>query len=471
MKRLACLLLLCSAASAQSLKLTPCTLKKVNGMCGTFSVPEDRAHPERRSIGLRIFMLPATAAKKQPDPIFLIEGGPGQSTVEHLSESDLVPIYQQIAGDRDIVAVEERGVGESNGLMCPEPATHTLQDDFADLVTTARACLPAVQAHAALDQYHSLNAIADLDAVRAALGYDKVNLWGLSHGSREELLYAERYPEHTRAAVLEAPFGPNQHMPAGLAERTDEVLRGTFADCTADHDCAAQFPNLEHDYQKALAAFAHGPVPVKLTDPYTKQETTIQLTRGRFAETIRNLLYMIPTANRVPAALHNAANGDFTMLVMFSARSRIAEAGFPFGMWLSYTCAEDLPYVDVKREHERTKNTLLDNYRVEQQKAACAEWPAAHLPKAWDLPTGSRVPLLLMVGSLDVITSPALARKIAAPFPNATVVEVAHGTHLLVGQPGEDECVLRIEADFLAKGSGAGLDSSCAAKLERGPWK
>lgn len=90
---------------------------------------------------------------------------------------------------------------------------------------------------------------------------------------------------------------------------------------------------------------------------------------------------------------------------------------------------------------------------------------------AWDAPTGSKVPVLLMVGSLDVITSPALARKIAAPFPNAKVVEVAHGTHLLVGQPGEDECVLRIEADFLKQGSGDGLDTACAATLPRGPMK
>jgi pimeloyl-ACP methyl ester carboxylesterase len=471
MMRFTFLLLLCSSAvaPAQTLQLTACTLKKVEGLCGTLSVPEDRAHPERRAIGLRVFEIPT--AKNRPDALFLIEGGPGQSTVEHLSDIDLLPIYRRIAGDRDIVAVEERGVGQSNGLTCPEPNARTLQDDFTDLAATARACLAVAQAHAALDQYHSLNAIADLDAVRAALRFDRIDLWALSHGTREAILYAEHYPKHTRSVIMEAPLGPNQHIPTGLAQREDEVLRGTFADCAADHDCSVQYPNLEGDYRRALAAFAHRPVSVSITDPYTKQATTIQLSRGRFAETIRDMLYMVPLANRVPATLHDVAAGNWSSLVLLSAENRIARPNFPFAMWMSYVCAEDLPYVDAAREHQHTKDTLLDNYRVEQQKAACEVWPAAHLPAGWDSPIASKVPMLFMVGSLDIITSPAMARRIARPFPNAKVVEVTHGTHLLVGQPGEDDCLLRIEGDFLDKGSSMGVDTSCAATLPRGSWK
>jgi pimeloyl-ACP methyl ester carboxylesterase len=346
-----------------------------------------------------------------------------------------------------------------------------LRDDFADLAVTARACVAYVQAHAALDQYHSLNAIADLDAARAALRYEKIDLWALSHGTREAILYAEHYPRHARSVILEAPLGPDQHIPAGMAERQEEVLRATFADCAADHDCSTQYPNLEGDYRRALGAFANGPLAVRVADPYTKQSSIIELTRGRFGETIRDMLYAIPLANRVPAALHEAAAGDWDSMVLFSAENRIASRGFPFAMWMSYVCAEDLPYVDAGRERQRTKDTLLGNYRVDQQKAACEIWPAAHLPAGWDSPIASPVPMLLMVGSLDVITSPKAARRIASPFPNAAVVEVAHGTHLLVGQPGEDDCVLRIESAFLEKASLEGVDTSCAAALPRGPWK
>ena len=470
--RLLPLLALGFLGQTQQISLQPCTPNKVAGLCGTYSVAENRGRPGGRQIALRVFVAPSPAAKKASDPIFLIEGGPGQSTVEHLESSDLLPVYRTIARDRDIIAVEERGVGGPDALICPgNSSPRTLQDDLLDLADVARACLPWAKSRASLDRYNSLDAIADLDEVRAAMGVDKINLWALSHGSREALLYAEHYPKHTRAVVLEAPLGTNQHMPAGLAVREDEVLKAVFADCTADKECAAKYPQLRQDYAAVLAAFAHGPIQVRLADPHTKQETTIAFSKGRFAETVRNLLYTVPDANRIPAILHAAAAGDWKPLVLFSAQSRIDSERFPFAMWMSYVCAEDIPYIDERSERKLSERTLLGDYRVAQQKAACALWPTAHLPDGWDKPQHSDVPVLFVVGAQDIITSPARAREIAAPFPKSRVVEVAHGSHLLVGQSGEDECLLRIEGDVLQKGSTEGIDTACAAALPRGPWK
>src|SRR5581483_7305666 len=158
------LLVLGSFTPAQQLRLEPCTPNNVAGLCGTYLVPEDRAHTHGKHIRLRVFELPATAEKKAADPLFLIEGGPGESTVEHLETKDLLGVYRAIARDRDIIAVEERGVGGPDALICPsDEAGRTLQHDFLDYAEIARACLPWANAHAALDQYHSLNAIADLD--------------------------------------------------------------------------------------------------------------------------------------------------------------------------------------------------------------------------------------------------------------------------------------------------------------------
>jgi pimeloyl-ACP methyl ester carboxylesterase len=78
--------------------------------------------------------------------------------------------------------------------------------------------------------------------------------------------------------------------------------------------------------------------------------------------------------------------------------------------------------------------------------------------------------VLPMVGTLDIITSPARARAIAAPFSKGRVVEVPHGGHLLVGQPGEDERVLRIEGDFIEKGSAQRLDTARATGDPRKLW-
>ena len=177
--------------------LTPCTPKKVAGLCGTYTVPEDRAKPQGKHITLRIFVVPGPDAAKAKTvaPLFLIEGGPGQSTYEHLADAELIDVYRQVSRASDIVAVEERGVGGPDALICPgNSGQRTLQDDFLSYADVARACLPWAKAHAALDQYHLLNAIADLDEVRAAMGFEKIDLWALSHGTREAMWYAERDP-------------------------------------------------------------------------------------------------------------------------------------------------------------------------------------------------------------------------------------------------------------------------------------
>jgi pimeloyl-ACP methyl ester carboxylesterase len=464
------LALFLSTVACAQLPLTPCTINKASGLCATYSVPEDRAHPKGRHVALRVFVVPASTQQKKADPLFLIEGGPGISVVENLS--NLADFFQSIARDRDIVAVEERGTGQSNPLRCPSSsAPRNIQDALADFKTIARGCLPWARTQAALGQYHSLNAISDLDEVRRALGAEKINLWGLSHGTREALLYIKHYPQHVRAAVLEAPLAPQQHLPAGMAVREDEVLALLFAECAADLECATQHPHLKEDYARALAAFAQGDVQVRMLDPYSKRETTVAYSKGRFGETVRNLLYTVPSANQIPALLRGAAAGDWAPLVLLAASQRIDGDGFPFAMWMSYVCAEDLPYIDASRERALTKNTLLGDYRLAQQKAACSVWPAAHLPRGWDAPVKSDVPVLMMVGELDSVTWSARAREIAARLPNSKLVEVPHGGHLLIGQPGLDECVKQIEGDFLDRGSAVALDTTCAATLSRGPWR
>jgi pimeloyl-ACP methyl ester carboxylesterase len=466
------LLLLCSPMLASQLQLAPCTLKKTTGFCGKYSVPEDRAQPHGRHISLRVFVVPPPdAVKKQPEPLFLIDGGPGISVVDNLANL-AGDVFLQIGRDREIVAVDERGTGESNPLRCPSRnSTQTLTASLSDISELARECLPWAKAHGGLENYHSLNAIRDLDDVRQALGYDKINLWGLSHGSREVLLYIKHYGQHVRAAAIEGPFPPQVHLPAGMAQREEQILETIFKECAADRECSAEYPDVKPDYARALSAFSHGDVRIRIADPATRQEITVSISKGRFGEILRNLLYTVPTANRIPGLLHSAAQGDWVSVVHVAASQRFDRNDFPFAQWASYVCAEDIPYVNAAREHEASKGTVLGDYRVMQQKKACSAWPAAHLPRGWDTPARSSVPVLFMVGELDVVVIPEEIRETAKLLPNSKIVEVAHGGHLLVGQPGEDECVLRIEGDFIDRGSAAGIDTTCAAALPRGPWK
>ena len=117
-------------SSQSSLPLEDCTLSlrtgyQVDARCGKLTVSEDRSDPDGRKIELNVAVVPAIKRNPEPDPLFLLAGGPGQSAVETFPS--MLPLLSQIYQDRDIVLVDQRGTGASNPLHClaPEDEIHT----------------------------------------------------------------------------------------------------------------------------------------------------------------------------------------------------------------------------------------------------------------------------------------------------------------------------------------------------------
>src|SRR5688572_27336882 len=207
---LGALALACAGRSApeKALVLEPCRLSGlgVAARCGSARVFEDRAAAQGRSIDLRVAVVPALASNPRPDPLFLLVGGPGQAATE--AGAQVAEALRDVLRHRDIVLVDQRGTGKSNPLRCDSDQHQPLQDLFAPRPSAdkTRAC------HAALDadtrQYATPTAMDDLDEVRAALGYEQINLWGGSYGTRAALVYLRQHPERVRSLVLDgsAPF-------------------------------------------------------------------------------------------------------------------------------------------------------------------------------------------------------------------------------------------------------------------------
>src|SRR5512141_1884963 len=179
-----------SGAPARTIALADCRLPKlpVAAQCGTFEVPENRDRPRGRRINLAIAVLPANALNPRADPLFIVAGGPGQAA------SYLGPFAASLTGvrrDRDIVLVDQRGTGRSSPLTCAA----FKPDDRPKAAACAKE-LAAQGVDAA--QYTTAAWVADLDAVRAALGYARVNLWGGSYGTRVAQEYLRRHPSRVR---------------------------------------------------------------------------------------------------------------------------------------------------------------------------------------------------------------------------------------------------------------------------------
>lgn len=458
---------------ARRVVLAPCTLPggdaSANAQCGTLSVIENRTTGRGRTIDLRVVVLPATGPDREPDPVFFIAGGPGSSIVQQANGLARHP--SGLRERRDFVLVDQRGTGGSAPLDCPfyGPAD-SLQSFLGHFMPleAVRRCRAMFEKERDLTQYTTAIAAHDLDVVRAALGYDRINLSGGSYGTRAAQEYIRRYPSRVRAATLFGLVPPSEHMPQHFARDAQAALDAVIAECAADESCRAAFPRLGDEVTAVFDRLRRESVTATATHPRTGQPTTVSLSYDMVAETLRYMLYQSTGAALVPAAMHAAASGDYTWLARRALRERGAMTGngnFD-GVYLAITCMEDVPFTDSTREAADAKGTFLGEYRMQQQRAACDAWGKSPVPREFHTPVRSDVPVLLVTGANDPVTPPRYAREVARTMRNSLVVEVPFGGHSLAGLVGI-ECINRLQRETIERGSVAGLDTSCVSRIRR----
>jgi pimeloyl-ACP methyl ester carboxylesterase len=456
-----------AAPAPGRLALAPCGSAMPGAQCGTLEVFENRATRAGRKIGLKVVVLPASGPDRAPDPIFFFAGGPGDSAT-----SAAPWIGRELGGlHRDIVLVDQRGTGGSHSLDCELFAVDDLQSYLGDFLPpeAVKRCRAALEKDADITQYTSSIAMDDIDDVRAALGYEKVNLWGVSYGTRAALVYLRQHGDRVRTVTLQGVMPPTEPMPLHLARDAQRALDGVLADCAADTGCAAAFPNAKAEAAAVFASLDKGPARTQVLDPRNGEARTVLISRDLVAEAIRYLTYEVGPASLVPALLHQAHQGDFAPIAEFAllARQRIV-TGSGMGLYLSITCAEDLPRIEESQAMAEARGTFLREYRYLQQRRACTLWPQAKVPAGSAEPVRSEAPVLLLSGQWDPATPSYHAAEAARTLPASLHVVVPHGAHAFDGLQGI-ECVQRLFTDFIVRGSAKGLDTSCVAGVKRPP--
>jgi pimeloyl-ACP methyl ester carboxylesterase len=454
-------------AAAPRLTLGACTdpdLPK-DARCGTYEVFENRAAKKGRKIPLLVVVLPALGLDRKPDAITVFSGGPGESSVEWgvgLSQS-LAPLRQH----RDFLLVDMRGTGGSAPLNCPEMLDPQAFLDSFTPAGPARACAERLRKTADLTQYTTDNAVDDVDEVRAALGYPQVDLIGASYGTRAVLVYLRRHPDHARSAILHGLVPTHDRSPLLFARNTQAALDGRAAECAADPACAKAFPRFKEEVAEVLARAEREPVQVQLTDPTTGKPREIRLSRGGVAQTVRSMLYTPSSAAELPLRVHRAAQGDWKPLAETAVSyARGLSSDISLGYFLSATCAEDVPFIRDAEIPAAVAGTFLGDFRIRNQRAACAGWPAAKVPASFLAPVVSDVPSLIVVGERDPATPPSDGQEAARTLHHSRFVVVPGGGHGLDGLKGQ-ECIDALWIKTIEDGSVDRLDTSCVAKMER----
>ncbi|HEY0323907.1 MAG TPA: alpha/beta fold hydrolase [Pyrinomonadaceae bacterium] len=450
--------------------LSPCRLPEFTSKawCGRYEVFEDRVSEQGRKIALNIVILPALAEKHAPDPVFFFAGGPGQgaaSIAGYLGEGPMAKIREE----RDIVFVDQRGTGESNPLTCN---LYNDDDDlrgyFEDMfpVKQVRACRERLEKVADLKQYTTSIAIEDLDDVRRALGYEKINLYGGSYGTTVALAYLRRYRGHVRSAILAGVAPTDLKLPLPFAKGAQYAIDHLFDDCAADRACRTAFPNLREEFRSVLNQLDKSPVSVEIINPYNKKSERVRLGRGVFAERLRMMLYDRNPASLVPLLIHQAYQGDFKPFILAALpQARGIYQSLSLGMYFSVTCSESVPFItegDVRRE---TTDTFLGDYRVRVHQGACREWVRAAVPRDFTSAVKSDAAVLLLSGEVDPASPRWLGAEVARHLPNSLQVSIPYGGHGYFSA-----CISDVTAEFISKGSARSLNTSCLKAVRRPPF-
>src|SRR5687768_3644779 len=242
-------------------QLAPCTVRGLAGdvRCGAVRVPENRRAPAGRQIDLRVVVARATETPRQNDPLVLLAGGPGQAGTE-MGEF-ATEAFSLVRRTRDIVLVDARGTGSSNPLRC---ALMRRPEDYGGPTLypreSVRTCRDSLSRVADLSRYSTEQIADDMEAVRRALGYTRLNLYGTSYGSRLAFAFIRRHPTSVRTAVLKAVAPPTMVAPMNYAQDAERAFALLERDCRADPACARAFPSPRADLDTVLARAARGEV-------------------------------------------------------------------------------------------------------------------------------------------------------------------------------------------------------------------
>jgi pimeloyl-ACP methyl ester carboxylesterase len=368
--------------------------------------------------------------------------------------------------------MDQRGTGRSNGLHCligDDAPVDLFLGEIFDEDRVAR-CRDELTERADLTLYTSPLAMDDLDDLRKALGHEQINLWGTSYGTRAALVYLRRHGGHVRSAVLNASMSLRQVMPMGMSADAEAAVRNVLADCAASEPCASRFPDLEEEYRLAVEG-ASEPMPVTITDPRTEQEVQATMQPAGFGEALRAMMYDPEATRDIPLFLHRAAReGNYDGFAQFGAQramaiNRLAAAG----LYLSVTCAEDIPFANEAGEYEAARGTFLADSRSRSHFDACRRWPRGSVPEDFHDNVVSDVPVLIINGAHDPVTPPRWGAETAEHLSRSIHVVVPHGGHGWSGLENST-CVSRIREAFVENPTADALDLSCLDDIRRRPF-
>jgi pimeloyl-ACP methyl ester carboxylesterase len=448
--------------------LTACELSAAGGRitasarCGRFEVAENPAEPEGRQIQLAYAVLPARAGQGQPDPVFFLAGGPGQSARDTLPM--MRAALREVNRTRDLIFLDQRGTGGSNQLDCHfDEQEDWLEMDFEALDQRLREC------HAEWDAdvryYTSAHAADDIEALRARYGFEQINLLGGSYGTRMAQVYLRRYPDRVRSMVIDGVVPTRLHLGSEHGLKLDQTLYRLIEACQNNAACADAFPDLAAAFDSLVERYRDNAQDLVVTHPRTGTGMALRFTGDVLASALRFLAYGPTSQMMIPYLVHEAATtGDPSRL---AAQALVTmeqmDDMLAIGLNFAVGCSEDWPGwpTDIDQSH-----TLLGNSMFEFYQRICSWWPAGEVDPDFHQPFNVDAPILILSGELDPVTPPEYGQEALAQFDNSLHLVGSGLGHIVSTNP----CFGGIIAQFFSNTDFNQLETGCMDRLGPTPF-
>ncbi len=442
--------------------------------CGYISVPEFHANPDGPKIQLAVAILKSQAENPKPDPLFMAQGGPGGSTIDSYAQTLLSG--NDLLKDRDIVLFDQRGTLYSKpNLYCTEIDRLTIETLDQDLTpeeserlsyNALSACRKRLESQGVnLSAFNSLENAADIEALRLALGYEKINLYGVSYGTLLALHYMRLFPSSLRSVILDSVVPPQINFIPNVAATQDQAFTRLFNACQEDQACNREYPHLEKVFTEVVDQLNRSPSRVALTDYETGEVYPESLIDGdTFLAGIFQMLYATNLIPALPRMIYDAHRGDLQVFARILAII-VFDRSTSYGMYYSVLCAEDADFSPSDQNLTGVRPQIAEAEKRSPQAFlnTCKMWDVPPLDPSVDEPVHSDIPTLVLSGEFDPITPPVYAQAAAKTLTNSYSVIFPAGGH---GQALDGDCQIQIIQSFLDNPYQS-PDSSCIESIRQ----
>lgn len=425
----------------------PPEAQDLGAMCGTLPVPLDRRHPNGQKIDIYFELYLHTNPGPAESAIIGNAGGPGLGTTQ--LRSGALPLFASNLDVHDLMLIDDRGRGLSATIDCEE-----LQHGTARFARAEADC--ATQLGDADSSYGTGDVAIDTDAVRAALGYNKVDFLGQSYGGMDATAYATRFGQHLRSVVLDAPVGaPGLRAFARDRYSAQSTVRAVRLVCLRSPTCEADHPHPDVEFEWLIQTIRTKPVQGHAYD------ASGNLLRVRVDESTLLNIAINTTGNFVNVGELLATgdalrNDDPTPLLRLGAETTplVTDNGDPSvfsqgAHYATYCSDADQPWDwsasigNRKKQFAEALSELPFDAFSPFSKNAAASLDVSLQKQClwWEMPTPSspvtpphpiypNVPTLVLGGDLDTIVPLEEVRRVATLFHGSTYVQVAGAGHV-----------------------------------------